>query len=139
MMDCEKTHLRSLIAFERSAAVIVIISNNKAFHTERLVAPIQPATGGASTVTGCRSSQRRPSGESRSCMRTRCPTLSSLLLQLYIRLSVSPVEDMEGSTGQRTHTHANLIWERKSVENVGVKQQSMKFLLSLKSDLNLPG
>lgn len=45
---------------------------------------------------------------------------------------------MEGSTGQWTHTHTHLIWERKLVENVGVKQQSVKFLLSLKSNLNLP-
>lgn len=107
-MDCEKTHLPSLIAFERSAAVIVIISNNKAFHTDHVVAPVQPATGGVSTVTGCRcrrSSQRQPSGESRSCMWTRCPTLSSLLLQLYIRLSVSPVERHGGQHGSAvTHT-----------------------------------
>ena len=51
---------------------------------------------------------------------------------------------MEVSTGQRIHTHTHthtrthLIWERKLVENVGVKQQSVKFLLSLKSNLNLP-
>ncbi len=37
-----------------------------------------------------------------------------------------------------THTHTHLIWERKLVENVGVKQASVKVLLSLRSSLNLP-
>lgn len=41
-----------------------------------------------------------------------------------------------GSVDTRAHTH--LIRERTLMENVGLEQQSVKFLLSPKSDLNLP-
>lgn len=58
-------------------------------------------------------------------------TLSAVLLQLYIRLSVSSVERHGGQHRSiHKHTHTHLIWEKKSVENVGVKQQSVKFLLN---------
>uniref|UniRef100_A0A8C6L0W7 ADP-ribosylation factor-like 8A n=1 Tax=Nothobranchius furzeri TaxID=105023 RepID=A0A8C6L0W7_NOTFU len=56
------------------------------------------------------------------------PDVAGLLLQAYKR---RPEESTEGSTGQWTHT-------LNGKENAGVKQQSLKFLLSFKSCLSLP-
>lgn len=50
-------------------------------------------------------------------------------VQLYIRLSVSSVE-RHREQHRSIHTRTHLIWEKKLVENVGVEQQSVKFLLN---------